>query len=370
MRCSIFISITAIFFFCSSVMAGESFSDLEGSVESKEFTSAEKRYFIDATDRYKKYTIRDEFKARSIIAWLDNDRIVFSARRLPGWETKSDEPSRIIALNVTTRDYIDSGYRGRLFCLNHLGDMMIRQGGNEEINYSSIEKYEWLIGKWGDDLSHTQRPVDSVIPNYLCRFSSKRNRNLPTGNEVSISNLNRRIELLPEHGYLQEEIERTSNGEMHTVKMVKSDGSSNIFSEKAPQPLFFYFQPWAGNYIEKVALRHEPRIFHPISGFSSIPIPRLLEYWSLNSPSMAANAIGTRAGILWDVHQGNGHWKKQGFYLETSGRLLKVENGRGVYAVVSPDGCRIVDSVVRGDPYRTGSKPYTWLVIDICNLKQ
>jgi len=366
MKRLVLVALTAVFVLCSSSGAEESFSDLEGSAASKEFTLAERKYFTEATDRYQKYTIPNHFKARSIISWLDNDHIVFSARKYPGWEAKSNEPSRIVALNVVTGDYFDSGYRGRLFCLNHLGDMIIRTGGDEAIAYSSTITYQWLIGKWSSPLSYVERPKDSFIPNYLCQFSASKNSNFSKKNQASASGLQKDIPLLPEHGYLREDVKYINNEEIRSVALVKPEGVSKVISDRAPQSLFFYFQPWVGEYFEKAALREKPRVFHPNNGFSYIPIPKLLEYWSSNYVSMAASVTATKAGMLWDVHQGGGFWKKQGLYLETPGSLLRIESGRGVYAVVSPNGCRIVDSIVRGDPFRASTNAYIWLVIDVC----
>ena len=158
-----FIAMISAFVCCSVAGAEESFGDLEGSIASKEFTRAERKYFTEAPDRHQKYIISNDFKARSIISWLDDDHIVFSARKYPGWKAKSQEPSRIIALNVVTGEYFDSSYRGRLFCLNHLGDMIIRTGGDEAVAYSSTTTYQWLIGKWGSELSSAQRPQDSQL---------------------------------------------------------------------------------------------------------------------------------------------------------------------------------------------------------------
>lgn len=362
--------VTAASAFYSLAGIGESFSDLEGSAASKEFTPAERRYFTEATNKYQKYTISNDFKARSIISWLDNDRIVFSARKYPGWEAKPDEPSRIVALNVVTGDYSDSGYRGRLFCLNHLGDMIIRTGGDDAIVYSSATTYQWLIGKWGSELSITQPPQDSFIPNYSCQFATSKNPIFSDNSQAVAFELQRDIPLLPEHGYLRENIKHINTEEIRTVQLITPDRVSKFVSDRAPQTLFFYFQPWTGEYFEKSALRQQPRIFHPHKGFSYIPIPRLFEYWSSSFASMAANVTPTKAGMLWDVHQGSGYWKKQGLYLEIPKNLLRIETGRGVYAVVSPDGCRIVDSVVRGDTSRANTNAYIWLVIDVCNLKR
>ncbi len=364
------IAVAVTFGVSSAATAEESFGDLEGSTASKEFTPAERRHFTEALDRYQKYEISNEFKARSITAWLDNDHIVFSARRFPGWEAKPHEPSRIISLNVVTGDFVDSGYRGRLYCLNHLGDMMIRLGGDEAIMYSSTEKYQWLLGKWGGELSYKQRPNGSIVPNYLCQFFSFKDQISSHEMPGETAGIRKRIPLLPEHGYLKEDIRHTNDDEFRIVHHLKPDGSANPVSGAAPQPTFFHFQPWANEYFERGTLTSAPRSFNPSRGFSYIPIPVLLQHWSLNSPVTTASVTATKAGMLWDVHQGKGFWKKQGLYLSTAEGLLKIESGRGVYALTSPNGCRIIDSVVRGNPYQNDSNPYTWLIIDVCKLKK
>lgn len=84
---------------------------------------------------------------------------------------------------------------------------------------------------------------------------------------------------------------------------------------------------------------------------------------------MNAGGVLTKAGMLWDVRQGYRDWKKQGLYLDSPEGLLRIEKGSGMHSVSSPNGCRIVDSVLRGDPYANSSQIYTWLVIDICEPK-
>jgi len=365
-----FIAIAAACVFCSVANSEESFSDLEGSAASKEFTQAERRYSTEALDRYKKYELHGDFKIRSNIAWLDNDHIVFSARKLPDWEAIGDEHSRVIAMNVVTGEYKDTGYRGRLMCLNHLGDLMIRQGGNEIIVNSSSVRYEWLIGKWGEVLTSAPRPDNSRIMPYLCRFSPYGDQIYTTPKEKLTEDMHRKILLLPGHGYLRETVEYVGEKATYPVYYVKADGSMRRVADKVPLYSDFHFYPWLNAYYERAPLIYGPRVFYTSGEFRAIPIPKLLKYWSDNSAPMSAAGVLTKAGMLWDVHQGRGYWKKQGLYLDSPKGLLRVEEGSGVHSIISPDGCRILDSILRGDLYKTSLQVYTWLVIDICMDKK
>ena len=364
------VAITVVLAFCSSAEAEESFGDLEGSAASKEFTPAERKYFTEALDRYKKYELHGDFNIRSNIAWLDNDHIVFSARKLPGWEAVGEEHSRIIAMNVVTGEYKDTGYRGRLMCLNHLGDVMIRQGGNEIIVNSSSVRYEWLIGKWGEALTSVPRPENSRIPPYLCRFSPYGDQIYTTPKDKLTEGMHRKLPLLSEHGYLRETVEYSGEKATYPVYYVNTDGSIRRVTDKIPLYSDFHFYPWLNAYYERSPLVYGPRVFYTSGEFRAIPIPKLLKYWSVNSPPISAAGALTKAGTLWDVHQSRGIWKKQGLYLDSPKGLLRIEEGSGVRSITSPDGCRIVDSILRGDPYKTFPQIYTWLVIDICMEKK
>ena len=306
---------------------------------------------------------------RSIVAWLDNDHIVFSARKLPGWEATGDEHSRIISMNVTTGDYKDTGYRGRLICLNHLGDLMIRQGGNEIFLDSSRTKYTWLIGKWGGPLTLATRPDNSFITSYLCRFTQYGDQIHTTAQEKLTDSMHRKLPLLPGHGYFRESVIQADGRTIYPIYHVKPDGSSTLSSDKAPLHSDFYFNPWMNAYYERIPLRHGPRIFHPSGEFSVISIPKLLKYWSDRSPSMVTAGAITKMGMLWDVHQGYGDWRKQGLYLDRPEGLERVDIGRGTHSIVSPDGCRAFDLVLRDDPYGKLPRNYDWLVIDFCKVK-
>ncbi len=355
---------------CSLASAVDLFRDLEGSALSREFTPAERRYFTEALDRYQKYELSGDFKIRSIAAWLDNDHIVFSARKLPGWEATGDEHSRIISMNVTTGEYEDTGYRGRLICLNHLGDVMIRQGGDEIIVNSSKVKYEWFIGKWGEALTPVSHPDNSLIPPYLCRFSPYGDQIYTTPKEKISEGMRRTLPLLPGHGYLLETVEYTNETAAYPVFYVNPDGSSKYVTNKVPLDSEFYFLPWMNAYYERSALGSRPRFFYISGEFAAIPTPKLFWYWSVASPSVEAVSMPTKAGIIWDVRHRNGAWKKQGIYLDSPEGLLRIEEGSGVRAKISPNGCRIMDGIQRENPRKKSPQIYKWMVIDICMEKK
>ncbi len=370
MRRSIFLVIAAMLLTCLSALADEWFADLEGSVTSEEFTKAERQYFTDAPNRYQKYELRGNFKIRSIVAWLDNDHIVFSARKLPDWEAKAYEHSRIISMNVASGEYKDTGYRGRLICLNHLGTVMIRQGGDEIIPYSSNTKYAWLVGKWGESLTTIETTPSAFVPNYLCQFSSYINSNQTNRPDEEKADFGRKLLLLPEHGYFQESTTYMDGERNRPVILFKPDGSSLHISEKLPLHFDFYFYPWMNAYFEKKPLRYGPQIFYPTGSFSQVSIPKLLRYWSVRSISMDANGVLTKAGMLWNVSHDSKAWKKQGQYLDTPTGLVRVDLGRGGNPIVSPDGCRVMDTLSRENLLGKLSLNYSWLVIDLCKDKQ
>jgi hypothetical protein len=58
MKPLILVALTAVFTFCSAAETEESFSDLEGSAASKEFTPAERKHFTKALDRFNKYELK------------------------------------------------------------------------------------------------------------------------------------------------------------------------------------------------------------------------------------------------------------------------------------------------------------------------
>ena len=370
MKLLVLVALTAVFTFCSAAETEESFSDLEGSAASKEFTSAERKYFTEALDRFKKYELKKIFKLTSQIRWLDDNHIVFSTKKLPGWVGTSGEPSRIVVMNITDNTFNVSRYRGKLFCLNHLGDLLVRQGGIDELQFDQDIAYEWHTGKWGADLVHIHRPPNSFISNYLCKFSELSYQNHTGFTDEKQTEKYQTIQLLPEHGYLKNTLHEKGKINRSNMYHITLDGIKRFVSDRFQLHTEFYFYPWMDSYFEKSSLNRGPRVFDPSGAFTNVPIPKLLAYWRKASTSIAAGGVLTKAGMLWDVHQDRGDWRKQGIYLESNGVLLRIEEGSGVYSSVSPNGCRVIDSVLRGDPYKPQQQKYIWLVIDICKDKK
>ncbi|MFZ9239037.1 MAG: hypothetical protein ACO23B_10270, partial [Burkholderiaceae bacterium] len=112
-----------VFFSMNFVCAthAEDITALVTGATSAYFTPAEKERFTEASDRFKKYEIPKSIEINAV-NWLDNEHLVFSSRKYPGWEAKRDEMSRVITYNIKTGAITDSGYRGIAMCLNHIGD--------------------------------------------------------------------------------------------------------------------------------------------------------------------------------------------------------------------------------------------------------
>lgn len=251
-------------------------------------------------------------------------------------------------------------------CLNHLGDMMVRRGGDEIIPNLMTVNYEWLVGRWGEPLRTIEKKLATFVPNYLCKFSPYGDPIYTTPHEKITTDMHRILPLLQEHGYFKESVKFTENQKIHLVHFFKADGSTNFVSNKIPSHGNFYFAPWMNAYFEPSPIGYEPRIFHPSGYFTPLPTPKLLEYWTNRSPAMVATGTPTKAGVLWDVHQDFGYWKKQGLYLSTSERLLRVDRGRGSGQLVSPNGCKVLDTVTRDDPFSKISNNNILLIIDLC----
>lgn len=354
------------FVLCAPAQADTIFLGKTAQSGETDFSAEEKKLFKDALHKFKKYELKKIFTVVSVIQWLDNDHIVFSTRRLPGWEAALDEPSRIVTLNVTDNTYVVSSYTGKLFCLNHQGDMLVRRGGLEILRMSQDITYEWLAGKWGNELTHISQPPNSFISNYLCQFLPSSDT-LPTEDKnKQIDSGSRQMMLLPGHGYLKNFLADRHYMSSGPVYHVKDDSSQQRVSDRYPFFMDFYFYPWLNAYFEKASLKAGPRIFYPSGLFSNVAIPKLFADWLVTSPATAIGGVLTKAGMVWDAHQDRGAWKKQGIFLDSENGLIRIEEGSGTYSIVSPNGCRVIDNIVRGDPYRFLPQVNIWMVIDIC----
>lgn len=347
-----------------AVAKAEDVTSLVNAVTSFHLTPEEKALFTEATDRFKKYEIPKSIKISSVF-WLDNDHLVFTALKYPGWEIKPDEMPRIITYNVTTGEIADSGYRGRLFCINHLGDVLINQETRiESLTGSRVQK--WITGRWGQALSHIQRLENSFLSLYRCEFISFgtfTKRMTEAGYEFDREMI---MPLLDSHGVVQE-VEYTRGKKTEAVsRLIQPSGEKILLSNRPLSHIYLTFLPWCGCYFEAGAAPPEPISFYPDGEIQVHRIPTLFSIWGLVIRSSTA-AYPSGRGILWMTQQGKYFWRKQGIFLQPNSDLLRIELGQAMSDLKSsPDGCRIFTQVFRGDPFKNPGNKNINLVIDIC----
>ncbi len=353
----------ALLFVCAHATAGE-FDDLIGSENSLDFSAAERALFVDAPDRYKKYEIPKSL-INSGLYWLDNERMALSTRQYGGWVAQPDEPSRIISYNVRTGEIVDSGYRGKLRCLNHLGDLLIYQPAKNSATYFDPESYQWLAGKWGKPLEKVEYVRTTFVSNYLCRFVPYGPLIFGSPPEQLPPDAAKITPLLPQHGAMKETVTRKDGELEEKLFLISPDGKTTFLRNKRLSHFNFIYQPWNDAYFEAGTSLGEPRTTF-LSGEQKIhPLPRLIRFWE-KKQGASAGGFSARPGMIWVVQQGSGYWRKQGLYLETGKELIRIEAGNGSSPIkTSPDGCRMFVSLMRGDLF-SNRNTYHSAVIDVC----
>lgn len=332
-------------------------------------TPSENSMFVEALDKFKKYDIPEGLIGGGSY-WLDNDRLVFSSRRYPGWKAGADEPSRINSYNVITGEIADSGYRGRVFCLNHLGDVLIAQSDRGNGDTVKLEDYQWLAGKWGTPLKRIDYLENSTFAPYHCGF-------IPYGDPIYRDppeklkpDAAKVTPLMPQHGVIKETVVNVNGQLQDRVLLIKPNGESIQIANRRPNHFHFTYQPWDDTYFEVNTAQVGPRTFFPSGEVVSHPMPELFLEWKKTLYASVA-PFPSRAGIVWGIQQGRRSWRKQGIYLQSKNTLLRIEDGySSSFLKSSPNGCRIHAAGVRGDPYSDHAKPFD-IVIDLCteNLK-
>lgn len=343
----------------------ERIASMTTNVQSVYLTSFEKSLFTEASSRFKKYIIPNSIQSGGAF-WLDNERLVMSSRKYLSWEAQPDEMSRVILYNVITGTISDSGYRGIVRCLNHLGDVLISQEEKESGISKTWASYKWLTGQWGHELTPIQPLHNAFVPSYLCRFASYGSlvkRAGPQGVEFF-----REITtpLLESHGFV-EELQHTANNQIEAVaRLIKPSGQKIPLQYRRLSHLELTYMPWRDSYFEASATPPEPISFSPDGVVEIHHLPKLLSIWdALIRASVAANP--SKLGTIWVVQQGEGLWRKQGIFLQLNSDLMRIEEGQALGDLKSsPDGCRIHVRVYRGNPFKRIQTNFTTIVIDLC----
>lgn len=344
----------------------EDVTALVKSSQSFHLTPEEKARFVEASDRFEKYEIPKKIDIRSVY-WLDNERLAFSSRKYPGWEAKPNEMSRVITYNVTTGEIIDSGYRGVLKCLNHLGDMLLAQSEKESGALIKLKEYRWFNGKWGQSLKPTEYAEYSYITNHLCSLVPEGDPIFAIPPEKQPPGFANVMPLLPEHGALETTVIRNNQGQIEDqLHLIKPDGKRLLIGNRRLNEFYFTYLPWNETYLETVVSPRIPRLISP-SGEVSCPIaPVLLRVWGMTIGGYATSYV-TRVGMLWGVQLWAHYWRKQGIFLQTNEGLLRIEVGQHAGPIkISPNGCMVHAQVVRGDSSRAAPRSQIRVVINVC----
>jgi hypothetical protein len=344
------------------------YADLLSSAEVNDITWQERKYITDALDEFPKKWVLNNLDMVSGPRWLDDHHVAVSTRSYPGWVAEANEPPRIISINIDTLDITDLGYRGKLECLNHKGDLMISLDPEPAKGIRLRDGLNWYIGTWGQPLQKIKWEGSHFVPKYLCRYFPYGDlihggdwESLPIG-------AHQIFPLLPEHGVLKESITLKNNYPYYQLEILKTDGTAVIMNISKPVDDYFEYQPWDSSYFYTKVAKNPSVTIYPTGKYLIHHPPRLIKFWTEYRIS-EADAHGTKLGVLWVLASFSTKWRKHGLYLETKNGLLRVEEGQGGFkTVISPNGCRVLTFVERGDTTakkRTG--PMGYMLIDLCN---
>lgn len=344
--------------------SAEDFGELEGSEHSPTFTAAERKLFVDAVSRFRTHQIPVRYFNGSA-HWLDDEHLVFSSREYPGWKAQPDEPPRIVVYNVASGEIRDSGYRGRLDCLNHLGDLMLMLPIRREDLGFSPNNYRWFIGRWGQPLKEIEHEPRSFVPTYLCRYVPHAQPILRYSPDVKKGDGGKVIPLLPCHGELYESVIKQENNLVNYLHLVKEDGTTVFIRNSKVRIYRLVFHRWSNEYFESGSTAVPPTTLKLTGEHKVHPLPHLISYWDKSNVGAGAG-YASREGLLWAIRTARGLWRKQGVYLDTGKELIRVEEGAIAGPIqVSPDGCKAFWESLRGDPFELNKKYLTY-VADIC----
>lgn len=342
----------------------EDFGELEGSEHSPTFTAAERKHFIDAVARFKKHEVPFKYFDGSPF-WLDDEHLVFSSREYPGWTAQANEPPRIIVYNVNSGETDDSGYRGRLDCLNHLGDFMLRLPTKREGLSFAPENFRWFIGRWGQPPQEITYNPWASVPNFLCRYAPSDDVFFRNTQEELPRMATQMMPLLLGHGSLRVTVVREGEGMVRCLHLVKTDGTTVLVRNSRLRPHSLVFHPWSEAYFENGTTAKLPSAITPSGEQMAFSMPRLLRFWK--SRNVARGGVfGSREGVLWAVQKSRGLWRKQGVYLDTGRELFRVSDVSVTGGIItSPNGCKVFWGAYLGDSFNFESKRQI-VVTDIC----
>lgn len=285
------------------------------------------------------------------ISWVDNHRVIYTVRTLPGWEARSDEHSKIIIYDIDAQTYEETPYRGDLWCLGLEGQILVQDYAlpyffTIQPGDTAEDTRHFLSGTLGQSLTRIERtPEVRLVHPFSCRFYSNADFNFGKGHMLD--------PLRPGDGVLDE----APGGDIRLVSpegnakwVLKIDQSCNYL----PGPVYL---PWMDRYyIRSTWLGGKPGCndvnrntwLFSTEQVQTLTVPPLAN--ELQKPAHGIASQSTtywaRPGLFFSVRFSIG---LDGLYWvdEKAGKLKRVLKQPWDLDQISPDGCR---SLIRTNP--------------------
>jgi hypothetical protein len=287
------------------------------------------------------------------VSWVDNHRVIYTVRTLPGWEARSDEHSKIIIYDIDAQTYEETPYRGDLWCLGLEGQILVQDYAlpyffTIQPGDTKEDTRHFLSGTLGQSLTRIERtPEVRLVHPFSCRFYSNADFNFGKGHMLD--------PLRPDDGVLDEAPDgdiRLVSPEGNAKWVLKIDQSCNY----SPGPVYL---PWINRYyIRSTWLGGKPGCNYAnrntwlfsTEQVQTLTVPALVN--ELQKPAHGLGGLSTtywaRPGMFFSVQYSIG---LNGLYWvdEKAGKLKRVLKQPWDLDQISPDGCR---SLIRTNPPR------------------
>jgi len=301
--------------------------------------------FEEAEGTFPIKTLHGMPEAQNIgVYWLDNQHVIYTTRKLPGWEARSDERSKIIIYDVDAGTYEETPYRGDLWCVGLEKQVLVQdyalpysftvQPGDtkEDTRY-------FLSGTLGQPLTRFKRPHElGMLDPFSCRFYSNSDHNFGKGHMLGA--------LRPGDGVLDQTLQghtRLITPDGKVPWSVYADRSCNSFA----LPVYL---PWLNRYFSYAAWsssrqgcenESESSWLFSTEQIQTLHLPALIQ--ELRKPDSRLGGDGVtywaRPGMFVFVQSSIG---LDGLYWvdEKAGKLKRVFKKQWHLQRLSPDGCR------------------------------
>jgi hypothetical protein len=355
------------------------------SQDNRNFTAEEHTRFIDAPDKFVRNSLPSFWTngAHNNVYWLDTERLILTARKLPsGWQATDEEVSKIVILNTKTGEIESTPYRGDLECYSP-ERIVIRsyQEGTGGQHYLGAPYHGEVIlaGKLGERLEPIQWKRGDRLVDVGCQIISHdgiagyRIYHLPAWDAVL------RVSVPYEKPWKDGITIRTDYAE----KVLLEDSKGHLVAQMggsfntAPPAMGFYFLPFRNQYFVQSAfgVGQPGRLYNSDGSHLNLEEPLMLSRIGGGYPWVM------QSGILWELRPFGSRWPKQGLYWQAGDRpmihdgdiIYRVDNARPTNMAVSPDGCKNFYRRFSGEPFPVSPRTKTiseTVVMNVCQRKE